>query len=162
VLTFSVSIVTCGMTYKTGFRLDDWIYYIHTTWDYRQYSAIADIHTFQLSVTHALGFSVFTSRILATELQQSHCHFRSHMKSSFPSLVPFLPLFCNCKFQTLDSIQFLCSQARIPAVWRLETWLLSEILLYNHFAWTPRKTLSSTVPYCVRLVYKSQYYRSSH
>jgi hypothetical protein len=31
------------------------------------YSAIADIHTLQFTVTHALGFSVFTSRILVTD-----------------------------------------------------------------------------------------------
>jgi hypothetical protein len=30
------------------------------------YSAIADLHTLQFTVTHALLFSVFTSRILAT------------------------------------------------------------------------------------------------
>jgi hypothetical protein len=32
------------------------------------YSATADLHTLQFTVTHALGFSVFTSRILATGL----------------------------------------------------------------------------------------------
>jgi hypothetical protein len=32
------------------------------------YSAIADLHTLQFTVTHALGFSVFTNRILATDL----------------------------------------------------------------------------------------------
>jgi hypothetical protein len=36
--------------------------------DYRQYRAIADLHTLQFIVTHALGFSVFTNRILATDL----------------------------------------------------------------------------------------------
>jgi hypothetical protein len=41
--------------------------YIFTTWDYKQYSAIADLHTLQFTVTHAIGFSVFTSRILATD-----------------------------------------------------------------------------------------------
>jgi hypothetical protein len=114
------------MTYKTSSGLDDWIYctlYIHTTLYCRQYSAIADLHTLQFSFTHALGFSVFTSRILATKLQQSHCHFRSHMKTSFPSLISFLPLFCNFQFRTLDSIQFLCSKVHIPLGWRLETWL---------------------------------------
>jgi hypothetical protein len=44
------------------------------------------------------------------------------MKSSFHSLIPFLPLFCNCQFPKLDSIQFLCSQAHILAGWHLETW----------------------------------------
>jgi hypothetical protein len=57
------------VTYKTGSGLDDWIYWslIHTTRDYRQYSAIADLHTLQFTVTHALGFLVFSSRILATD-----------------------------------------------------------------------------------------------
>jgi hypothetical protein len=32
------------------------------------YTAIADLHTLQFTVTHALGFSVFTSRIQATDL----------------------------------------------------------------------------------------------
>jgi hypothetical protein len=32
------------------------------------YSAIANLHTLMLTVTHALGISVFTSRILATDL----------------------------------------------------------------------------------------------
>jgi hypothetical protein len=35
---------------------------------YNQYSAIADLPTFQFTVTHALGFSVSTSRLLATNL----------------------------------------------------------------------------------------------
>jgi hypothetical protein len=32
------------------------------------YSAIADLHTLQFTVAHTLGFSVFTSRNLATNL----------------------------------------------------------------------------------------------
>jgi hypothetical protein len=35
------------------------------------YSAIANLHILLFTVAHALGFSVFTSRILATHLQQS-------------------------------------------------------------------------------------------
>jgi hypothetical protein len=33
----------------------------------RNYSAIVDLHTLQFTVTHKLGFSVFTSRILVTD-----------------------------------------------------------------------------------------------
>jgi hypothetical protein len=128
-----------------------WIYrtlYIHTVRDYRQYSDIAHLHTLQLTVTHALGFSVFTSRILATDLSQLHCHFKSHIKSSVRSLIPFLPLFCSCQFRRFDSIQFLCSQVHILSGWRPETRLFTSRLLtlfyrtlhYNHFARTPRKT----------------------
>jgi hypothetical protein len=69
---------------------------IHSTRNYRKLQRYRYSHSLQFTVTHALGFSVFTSRILATDLQQSHCHFKSHMKSYFHSLIPFLPLFCNC------------------------------------------------------------------
>jgi hypothetical protein len=59
-----------GVTYR---RVLDFIIgviapYKFKTWDCRQYSAIADLHTLQFAVTHALGFSVFTSRIPATDL----------------------------------------------------------------------------------------------
>jgi hypothetical protein len=63
-----------GVTYKTGFGLDVWIYctlYIHTIRDYRQYYAIAILHTLRFTTAHALGFSDFTSRTLATDLSVS-------------------------------------------------------------------------------------------
>jgi hypothetical protein len=49
---------------------DDWIYWCFytVTLSYNQYSAIADLHTLQFTVAHALGFSVSTSHILATDL----------------------------------------------------------------------------------------------
>jgi hypothetical protein len=46
--------------------------YIHKT-VYTQYSVIADLPTLQFTVTHALRLAVVISRILATDLQQSHC-----------------------------------------------------------------------------------------
>jgi hypothetical protein len=55
-------------TYRRGL---DWMIRfigIHTTRDYRQYSAVAALHNLQFTVTHALGFSVFSSCILATDL----------------------------------------------------------------------------------------------
>jgi hypothetical protein len=111
------------------------------------YSAIVILHTLQFTVTHALGFSIFTSRILATDLQQSHYLFKSHMKPSFHGLSPFLPLFWNCKFRKLDSVQFLCSQAHIMSGWPLETrlTLLSFHLHYNNFARTTQKTQLSII-----------------
>jgi hypothetical protein len=59
------------MLLRKCIALDDWIYcilYTHTTRDYRQYSAVADLLTLQFIVTHTLGFSVFSSRILTTDL----------------------------------------------------------------------------------------------
>jgi hypothetical protein len=49
--------------------------------NYNQYSTITDLHTFQLTFAHALGFSIFTSHLLATDLntetstKKSSCHF---------------------------------------------------------------------------------------
>jgi hypothetical protein len=60
--------------------------------------------------THALGFSVFTSRIQATDLLQSHWHFNSHMKSSLHSLIHFLPFlldYLRLPSPELDPIPFL-------------------------------------------------------
>jgi hypothetical protein len=58
------------VTYKTGFGFAHWIYWhrIHTTRNYKHHSAITDMYTLQFTVTHVLGFSVSTSRVLATEL----------------------------------------------------------------------------------------------
>jgi hypothetical protein len=60
--------------------------YAFTTRDYRFYSAIADLHTLQFTVAHALGFSVLTNRVLATN---------SQMKSSLYRLIPFLTFLLN-------------------------------------------------------------------
>jgi hypothetical protein len=90
------------------------------------YSAIADLHTLQFTVTHALGFSVFTSHILTTDLLQSQCNFKSHMKSSFHSLIPFLPLFCNCQLNSIP---------RLPRPYpgRLVSWHSTQFLLTELF-----------------------------
>jgi hypothetical protein len=87
---FCIIVKRRGVTYKTCFGLDDWInctLYIHTLGTTGNYSDIVIVHTFQFTVAHALGTSVFTSRILAMDLSQSHCHFNSHMKSSWHSLI---------------------------------------------------------------------------
>jgi hypothetical protein len=53
-----------GLVWMIGF-IDTLFTQLGTTGNY---SAIADLHTLQFTVTHALGFSVFISRILATDL----------------------------------------------------------------------------------------------
>jgi hypothetical protein len=66
-------IVTCWGCAWLIRRALDWMIgfiapYAFTTRDYRQHSALGDLHTLMFTVIHALGFSVFTSRILATDL----------------------------------------------------------------------------------------------
>jgi hypothetical protein len=66
------------VTKMTSSIFDDWVYWpfrlqsilitINTTRTYKPYSAIADLHTFQFTVAHALGFLVSTSRLLASDL----------------------------------------------------------------------------------------------
>jgi hypothetical protein len=58
----------------SGSGFDDWIYYhflVQSTRTYKQYSPIADLYNLKLTVTHAVRFPVFISRILVTELKQS-------------------------------------------------------------------------------------------
>jgi 3-deoxy-D-arabino-heptulosonate 7-phosphate (DAHP) synthase class II len=69
--------VTCISDYR---QVLDWMIGFIDTLDTvlgttGNYSAIADLHTLQFTVTHALGFSVFTSHIQATVLYESHCNF---------------------------------------------------------------------------------------
>jgi heme-binding NEAT domain protein len=62
------NIVTCRVTYETGFGLD-LLHLKHSQLESTgNHSAIAILHTFQFTVPHALEFSVFSSRILATDL----------------------------------------------------------------------------------------------
>jgi hypothetical protein len=53
--------------------------------NYSQYSAIADLRNLQFTVAHALGFSVFTSRLLATDLNTdtiTSFHYESFLSSA--------------------------------------------------------------------------------
>jgi hypothetical protein len=50
------------------------------------YSAIADLHNLQFPVAQALGFSVFTSRLLATDLN-TETSTSNHYEVFFPFLV---------------------------------------------------------------------------
>jgi hypothetical protein len=82
----------------------DWmigfIYSLYTTLGtIGNYSPVAVLDMLLFTFTHALGSSVFTSRILATDLKQSQYHFKSHMKS-FHSLIYSLPLFCKCQLNS--------------------------------------------------------------
>jgi hypothetical protein len=45
---------------------------VTTSLNYNQYSAVADLYNLNFTVAHPLEFSVYTSRLLITELKQSH------------------------------------------------------------------------------------------
>jgi hypothetical protein len=83
---------------------------------------------FQFTIAHALGLSVFTSCILTMDLSQSHCNFKSHMKSSCHSLIPFLPLFYKCQ---LNSIVGWC--LKLDSV--LLTTMLGPVKSKSHCDW---------------------------
>jgi hypothetical protein len=96
------------------------IVFIDTPRDYRQDSTVVDLHTFQFTIAHTLGFSVF---ILLSKRQISNSlTVISNQESSCHSLIPFLPLFCNCQFRRLHSFQY---QAHILTDWHPETWLFT-------------------------------------
>jgi hypothetical protein len=139
--------------------LDGWLdlltpSYIHKSRNYRQYSTIAIWHTFQFTVTHALAFSVFTSRIMETDLQQPHSNFKSHMKSSLHRLTPFLSCL---QLPTQFNSKLISWQAGVSNSTLFSTLLLrllfcsAEHFLINHFARTPQKTQ----PLLLRCVYWS-------
>jgi hypothetical protein len=95
------------------------------------YSALAILHTLYFTVAHA-----HTSRILATDLQSSHCHFKSRMKSSFHRLIPFL--------------SFLLDHLRLPSpelnpILDSNNFKRPSLSLYNPSARTTQKTQLSII-----------------
>jgi hypothetical protein len=114
----------------------DWIMihctvYIHTTWDYRRYSAMAILRTLQFTVTRALQFAVFTSRILATDLSVSLSLQITHgvfftQPSSFLAIILQLPI--PMTRLTISSIPLLPSS--YPGRLALETRLFTSLLDY--------------------------------
>jgi hypothetical protein len=120
--------------------LDDWVsctLHIYTTRDYRQYSAIADLHTLQFATAHALRLSslaVSWQRIY-NSLTVTSNYTRSLL---FHSLIPFLPLFWKCQFRRLDSIHLLPSSYPGRLTSRNSTLhiiLCCRTFLCNYFAW---------------------------
>jgi hypothetical protein len=114
-----------------------------------QYSVIADLHTLQFTVAHALGFSVFTSRLLATETQKlelqitikSSCYlFSNHSILLCPNLYSNN---LHNSLRTRSVLVFVLSTAETS--WTLFSWRLhvldSSFLSYDWLQMT------FTVPY---------------
>jgi hypothetical protein len=77
------------------------------------YSAIADLHTLQFTTAHTLGFSVFTSRILATDAQSnSFLDISSQSPSTADSLssIPLLPSSYPGRLASRNTAQFLSTE----------------------------------------------------
>jgi hypothetical protein len=103
-----------------------------TTWNY---SAVAILHTFHVTVSHALGFSHFTSRLWATNLLQSHCNFKSHMKSwrHLQNLIQFSSDYCSILPATLVLLLLSCRTLLITTLLgphRKHRLLLSRMCVY--------------------------------
>jgi hypothetical protein len=107
-----------------------------------QYSAIADLRIFQFTVAHALGFSVSTSRLLATDL---------HTETRTPDLYNYytkdlpiaLPVSLHRRKHKVFSSHFTSSQADL---------LYSAVLLLSvrcpslRLTWTPLNSLRNCQP----------------
>jgi hypothetical protein len=102
-------------------------------------------YSLQFTVIHALVFSVFTSRILATVLSQSHCNFKSHIKSSFHRLIP------SCHYSAAASSEDSTLHFSTTLLYSSSEFLCTFI---NPRSRTPRKTPSSTVKeVCLLVLY---------
>jgi hypothetical protein len=117
------------------------------------YNVIVDLHTFLLTVTHAHVSQSF----LAISWQHSHWNFKSHIKSYFHSLIPFLLYSATANSE--DSTQFNSSAPKLiswqAGVSKLDSILLNWTLLYKYFARTKQKTQSL---YCYKGVFAASLY----
>jgi hypothetical protein len=103
---------------------------------------ISLIYTLYRSLLHTLVSSVFTCRILETDSYQSHCHFKSHMKSSLHSLILFLPIFsttfdCRLSQFSAATANYGTRLSSVPLTgWGLETQLTQ--MIFSVLFITPR------------------------
>jgi hypothetical protein len=103
--------------------------HIFTPRNYRQCSAIADLHTIQFTVMHTLGFSVFTSRILATDFITVSLSLRITHEVFFSQTNSFLAIILQLPVPKtrLNSIPLLSSSypgrlASRSSTFHLEIW----------------------------------------
>jgi hypothetical protein len=87
----------------------------HSARNYKWNNDIADLRSLQFAVTHTLGFSVFTSRILATDLYQFHCNYNTYKVFKSNDNVQLIRFY-------LFSIIFNCRLKRLLQFWFQLTW----------------------------------------
>jgi hypothetical protein len=109
------NIVTCITTIDGVWIgwLDLLTHYANQRRTYKQWSAIADLHNLQFTVTHAKRFSVFTNRILVTELKQSHCDW---IYRGWLLILLQLLTSHGCHLPTTDSILILLYAIVLPCI----------------------------------------------
>jgi hypothetical protein len=121
-------------------------------WTTGNYSAIADLLTLYFTVTHALWLSVFTSRILVTDLLQTHCNFSTHQvffaeSNIFLVIILQLPI-PKTQLNWISSLQSLYP-GRLPS--RNSAQFLSRELFFITTLHAPRKKHSlSIVEMCLQ------------
>jgi hypothetical protein len=130
--------------------LDRMIWYIDTLYTplatTGSYSAISDLRTLQFTVTHALRFSVFTSRILATDLwvslslQITHEVFFAPPNSSLANILQQPNPKTRLSSVPLLSTSYPCTLASRNSTWLYAAPASFGTLLYNHFTRTAQKT----------------------
>jgi hypothetical protein len=107
--------------------------------NYNQYNAIADLHTFQFTVAHTLGFSVFTSHVLATGLNTE-----ASTSHHYEVVLPFIaqsPWNLGTQLKTLlDSSQVpflysLISPQHRPHRKRVMCQTASSFVCYQRWEW---------------------------
>jgi hypothetical protein len=132
------NIVTCRVVRVTKWQvLARMIGFISTsvtrspwiTLKYRQYSAVADLHNLHFTVAHAVGFSVFTIRLLVTDLNTDTI--TSNHYEVFLSTIALYSSFLICT----QSSQFaLHSRPCTLHCWTLLDSPLTEVITYKSFA----------------------------
>jgi hypothetical protein len=86
------------LDWMIGF-IDPSLYNLSLNWN--PYSAVADLHTFQFTAAHALGFSVSTSRCLVADLTTQELSLQVTIKSSSHFFLNYLGMATQFYFSSL-------------------------------------------------------------
>jgi hypothetical protein len=110
--------MSCVLVTIDGVRISNWIYWplIQSARTYKEYSAIADLHNLQFTVTHALRFPVSTSHRLVTELKVSLWLNLLITHLSISSSVLFLPYLQLFPFSLLLLSRTFVRHSSFPSV----------------------------------------------
>jgi hypothetical protein len=125
-----------------------WLDSLISSTQYPELEAIIALPLFPHFIVHRYTHQGSQSSLAVSwqQIYKSHCHFKSHTKSSLHRLSPFLSIFFNSQ---LNLISQLSSSYPSRLASRNSTRLLLKwTLLYNHFARTTQKTASLLLGRC--------------